>query len=242
MSRVYLVRHGQAGTRKAYDSLSELGRKQARLLGEHFLAEGIRFDAVYRGAMSRQNSTALEVKAAYDEAGVPFPEPVLEPGWNEFDLDHIYKGLAPKLCADDSEFRSQYEEMAAEACAAENSPDAQVTRRWMPCDTTVVRAWITEQYEYEGESWKAFRERVARTRERMQPVSRESNIAVFTSATPIGIWTALSMEIEDHRAMKLAAVMHNTGYTVIRLHGDEVRLHAFNAVPHLNSPELRTLR
>ncbi len=239
MSRVYLVRHGQAGTRKAYDSLSDLGRRQARLLGEHFLAEGIRFDAVYRGAMARQKSTAEEVKAVYDEAGVPFPQIELEPGWNEFDLDHIYKALAPKLCAEDPQFARDYAEMVAQARAAEDSADAAVNRRWLPCDTTVVQAWILERYAYEGESWQAFRARVADCRNRM---AGAENIAVFTSATPVGIWTALSMEIEDHRAMKLAAVVQNTAYTVIRLLGDGVRLHAFNAVPHLGSPELRTHR
>lgn len=242
MSRIYLVRHGQAGTRKAYDSLSDLGRLQARLLGEHFLAEGIRFDAAYRGAMSRQQSTAAEVKTVYDAAGVPFPEPVLEPGWNEFDLDHIYRSLAPKLSADDADFRRDYESMVADARAAEASPDAAVNRKWMPCDTAMVQAWILGRYAYEGESWNAFRERVARTRLTMPASHPDTNIVVFTSATPVGIWTALSMDIEDHRAMKLAAVVHNSAYTVIRLHGDQLRLHTFNAIPHLVDAALRTHR
>jgi broad specificity phosphatase PhoE len=86
VSRVYLVRHGQAGTRKAYDSLSELGRRQARLLGEYFVREGIRFSAAYSGALVRQQETAAEVKAVYREADACFPEIVREPGWNEFDL------------------------------------------------------------------------------------------------------------------------------------------------------------
>ncbi len=43
MSRIYLVRHGQAGTRKAYDAFSDLGRRQARLLGEYFVSEKIHF-------------------------------------------------------------------------------------------------------------------------------------------------------------------------------------------------------
>ena len=58
LSRVYLVRHGQAGTRKAYDSLSELGRRQARLLGEYFVSEKIQFAAAYSGALVRQQETA----------------------------------------------------------------------------------------------------------------------------------------------------------------------------------------
>jgi broad specificity phosphatase PhoE len=242
LSRIYLVRHGQAGTRKSYDSLSDLGHRQSRLLGEYFLKEGIRFDAAYRGAMSRQEKTAAEVKAVYDEAGVPFPEIQLEPGWNEFDLDHIYRAMAPQYAAADAEFRGEYEAMVAAARAAENSPEANINRRWMPCDTKMVRAWIEDRFPFEGESWMAFRERVAARRHSIAPIRPDANIVVFTSATPIGVWTALSMEVEDHRAMKLAGVIQNTAFTVIRLHGSELRLHAFNAVPHLPSPELRTHR
>ena len=71
LSRVYLVRHGQAGTREAYDSLSALGKRQARLLGEYFLSEGIEFAAVFSGTLARQAQTALEVKAACHDAGAP---------------------------------------------------------------------------------------------------------------------------------------------------------------------------
>ena len=30
---------------------------------------------------------------------------------------------------------------------------------------------------------------------KLEPAERDANIVVFTSATPIGIWTALAMEI-----------------------------------------------
>ncbi len=73
MSRVYLVRHGQAGTREAYDSLSELGRRQARLLGEYFVSEGIQFAAAYSGALVRQQETACEVSAVYERSGRRLP-------------------------------------------------------------------------------------------------------------------------------------------------------------------------
>ena len=56
MSVLYLVRHGQAGTREDYDSLSHLGRTQARLLGEYFKAQEISFAAAYSGSLARQSS------------------------------------------------------------------------------------------------------------------------------------------------------------------------------------------
>jgi broad specificity phosphatase PhoE len=106
----------------------------------------------------------------------------------------------------------------------------------------MVEAWLLEKFPCEGESWKAFRERVASRRHSIGPIQEDANIVVFTSATPIGVWTALSMDVHDHRAMKLAGVIQNTAYTVIRLHGSELRLHTFNAVPHLPAAELRTHR
>ena len=146
------------------------------------------------------------------------------------------------LCAEDPEFERQYQELVAQARAAAEQPEASVNRRWLPCDVQVVRAWIRGQHAYEGESWRAFRERVIGCRLRLDPTERDANIVVFTSATPIGIWTALAMEIHDERAMRLAGVLHNTSCTVMRLHDGDLRLHSFNAIPHLSEPGLRTYR
>jgi broad specificity phosphatase PhoE len=242
VSRVYLVRHGQAGTRETYDSLSDIGRRQARLLGEYFVSENIHFAAAYTGALVRQQETACEVSAVYREAGVSFPEVVREPAWNEFDLAHVYRAIAPRLCAEDPEFARQYEELVAEARAAAEQPEAPVNRRWLPCDVKVVQAWIRGRHAYDGETWPAFRERVVACQLKLEPMEPDANIVVFTSATPIGIWTALAMEIHDDRALRLAGVLHNASCTMIRLHDGALRLHYFNAIPHLIEPGLRTYR
>ncbi len=242
MSRLYLVRHGQAGTREAYDALSEVGRRQARLLGEYFVSEGIQFAAAYSGALARQQETAAVVRDVYREAGSDFPEIVSEPGWNEFDLAHVYDALAPRLCEEDPEFARQYQELVAQARAAAEQPEASVNRRWLPCDVKVVQAWMQGRHAYDGESWMAFRERVAGCRDKLAPAESDANIVVFTSATPIGIWTALAMEIHDERALRLAGVLHNASYTLLRCYDGQLRLHSFNAIPHLCEPGLRTYR
>jgi broad specificity phosphatase PhoE len=242
LSRVYLVRHGQAGTRQAYDSLSDLGRRQARLLGEHFVREGIRFSAACTGALERQRQTAAEVGAAYTERGVEFPTVGVEKGWNEFDLDHVYRELAPVLCEEDAEFRREFEAMRAEIHLAGEQHDAEVNRRWTPCDVKLMQAWIRGHNRYNGETWEAFRRRIMDCRGTLaSQADNGHNVVVFTSATPIGIWTAFGMDIDDHRAMRLAGVLLNASYTVMRVRGEQLRLHTFNAVPHLDSA-LRTYR
>ena len=44
LSAVYLIRHGQAGPRNDYDRLSDLGQRQAELLGAKLVAQRIRVD------------------------------------------------------------------------------------------------------------------------------------------------------------------------------------------------------
>jgi broad specificity phosphatase PhoE len=242
LSRVFLVRHGQAGTRKAYDALSDSGRLQARLLGEYFAAEGIHFATAYSGELARQQQTAEEVREAYREAGAAFPDVVAQSGWNEFDLDHVYQTLAPMLCAEDAGFQKEYEDMVTQARIAAEQPEAQINRRWLPCDKKLVHAWIQGKHPYPGESWQAFRARVTACRVMLEEGDRDQNVVVFTSATPIAIWIALAMEIEDVRVMRLAGALHNASCSVIRLIDGELRLHSFNEVPHLRSPDLRTYR
>ena len=242
MSSVYLVRHGQAGTRDAYDLLSELGRRQSRLLGEYFLSQGMEFTAAYAGAMLRQQQTAAEVRMAYTSARIPFPEIIIDSQWNEFDLAHVYRELAPLLCEADPEFREEYDELRRQVRQSAGNHDAEVHRRWRPCDTKVVEAWIAGRFSYSGETWNQFRGRVAACRQLFSNAPREANILAFTSATPAAILTGLALDISDGRVRQLAGVLHNASYTVLRQRGDQVHVFQFNAVPHLREPGLRTHR
>lgn len=242
MRSLYLVRHGQAGTRDNYDSLSDLGLQQSRLLGEYFLSQGIEFNAAYSGAMLRQQQTAAEVRAVFMKAGVHFPEVIIDHDWNEFDLAQVYRELGPLLCEADSEFRREYEEMRQQIKESAGDREAQVHRRWRPCDTKMVEAWIAGRFPFGGETWTQFRQRVAGCRLKLSDSSRQANTLAFTSATPTGILTGLALDASDLRMRQLAGVLHNASYTVLRQRGEQLQLFQFNAVPHLGTPELRTHR
>lgn len=242
MSNVYFVRHGQAGTRDSYDSLSDLGKRQARLLGQHLVAQGVEFDAAYAGGLVRQQETAAEVAAVYEEAGLAFPDLTVDAGWNEFDFHHVYREIAPLMCEEDEEFRRDYEEVAAEVSASAGNHAADVHRRWRASDTKVMDAWIGGRYPYAGESWEQFVARVSACHLKRTDGRPRANVAVFTSAMPTAVWTARALEASGEQIARLAAVLLNTSYTVLQLRADEMLLFTFNAVPHLHTPELRTRR
>jgi len=238
MSNIYLIRHGQAGTRHHYDTLSTLGRQQARLLGEYFAAHGIEFHAAYSGGMSRQEQTAAQVAGAFRDAGKPFPDIEPHDAWREFDLDHVYRAMAPQLCAADPDFKAEYEAQREQARGAADDETADVHRRWTPCDMKIVEAWLHAKFPYDGESWNAFQQRVATA-----PLPESGgNIAVFTSATPTAIWAGRALDIHDTRALRIAGVLHNASITVLRVRAGQVRLFSLNEAPHLTRPEWRTHR
>lgn len=92
MSVIHLVRHGQAGpSRAAYDQLSELGERQARLAGEGLAARGVTPDVLVTGTMRRQQLTGSRLwEAAGWESDVS-----TDAGWNEYDHDAIIEAYKP---------------------------------------------------------------------------------------------------------------------------------------------------
>ena len=70
MSHVTLVRHGQANTHAkdeiSYDQLSDLGRQQARWLGDHLRGTGDVFARAYSGTLQRHRETAAEMGLALE--------------------------------------------------------------------------------------------------------------------------------------------------------------------------------
>jgi broad specificity phosphatase PhoE len=242
LSNIHLVRHGQAGTREAYDSLSKLGRQQSQLLGGYFLAQRLEFAVVYSGALQRQLQTASGVKSVYDQADVAFPAITVDDQWNEFDLTGIYRELGPKLCEIDEEFRIEYEEMRLEVKQNIGVINAEVHRQWRACDTKMVDAWISGRLSYSGETWSQFRERVRTCLLKVERLPARANVLVSTSATPTGVLTALALGLDDTRVRQLAGVLYNSSYTTLRLRDGRLQMFQFNAVPHLTTPELRTFR
>jgi broad specificity phosphatase PhoE len=87
MSTLTVVRHGQARPfQKNSDSLSETGEQQARALAEYWKREGIEFDEILSGSLTRHCQTAA--------LAVDRPARIV-PDWNEYDAEGIMRGYPP---------------------------------------------------------------------------------------------------------------------------------------------------
>lgn len=233
MSYLYLLRHGQAGTRDDYDKLSELGREQATLLGRHLADQGVQPVAILAGELRRQQETAQCVAEAFPGAKVE-----TAPAWNEFDLDAVYTGIAPQLALEDEDFRRHWDELQATVSGG----DMSIHRRWTKADTTVVRAWVLGLYQYQGESWTQFCARVQGGLRLLEAREDDKAILVSTSATPAAICIGRALELTPRHVMRLAGITLNASYSVVRQRGEDLALVTFNAIAHLSEPRLRTYR
>lgn len=234
MSSLFLFRHGQAGLRDNYDTLSDLGRRQTRLLGEHLAESNASFTTLFTGALIRQQETAAQLRAAHPD----LPAPTVDKQWNEFNLDEVYREIAPLLAADDAEFRHGYEQLMRESTDATSG----VHRRWTSTDIAVVRAWIAGRYKTHTESWIEFKQRVGGALQTIASLGPGESVAVSTSATPIGVWMGLAMHLADREIMRTAGALYNSSITSFRLRDGELSLFSFNGIPHLKHPDLRTFR
>ena len=187
---------------------------------------------MYSGELRRQRETATNVVKALDtEVQLQF-----DPRWNEFDLDDVYRKIAPQIAAVDETFRVGYEQMMATV----HDPDAMMHRAHSSLDVTVVRAWIANQFSYDGESFVAFAERIHAALESLK--GSTGPVAVFTSATPTGLAIAAALGLPIHQSMKLAGVTYNSSISTLRIHPQGNTLFSFNGVPHLAESRLRTFR
>ncbi|HMG33477.1 MAG TPA: histidine phosphatase family protein [Blastocatellia bacterium] len=238
MSYVYFIRHAQAGSRDNYDLLSDLGKQQARLLGQHMAEHGIDLDAVFCGDMRRQRETAEIATEELARSGHGPRDVTVDNRWNEFSLISVYRAIAGRMMAENPEFECDYKEMQDMVRRDPHATGGATGR----CDAAIIRAWIENRYpDYDGESWMAFKARVQACSRDLQLKEYPRAVAVFTSATPVAIQAAIALGIPDERLLSILGVIYNSSVTVIRSRDPEPRLFTFNATPHLK-PSQRTFR
>jgi broad specificity phosphatase PhoE len=239
LSWLYLVRHGQAGTRIDYDTLSDVGVDQARRLGKHLQSQKLDLTRIIAGALKRQQETARIVETMFRAGGLAVPTVEIDPEWNEFDLDAVYREIAPMLAQEDTEFK---EHMAQMELVLEDT-DHPVHRKWTQGDIAVIRAWMDGRFPVKStESWIEFQGRIGGAFERMISQAGRGNVMVFTSATPVGIAMSRVLGLEPRDAMRLAGSLMNTAVSTVRHRPGDLSMFNFNTVGHLPDPRHHTFR
>lgn len=240
--KLWLIRHGQASFGETeYDRLSRLGMEQSRILGAHFARTGLRFDAVYAGAMQRQRDTARLVLEGH---APPPPTPTIRSEFNEYDFKAIIRAHLPGLVAELG--------LPDDILATSRGN----RKAFQTLFTTLYSRWVAGTDD--SPDIESYRQYIFRIEKGLRLVARNGrpgqNIAIFTSGGVICAAMQLALALPDAIATELGWRIRNTSVSLFTARPGpgagaafppRCRLMSFNSTAHLDltgNPDLATYR
>jgi len=205
MSKITLIRHGQASFgAKNYDLLSDIGRQQALALGEYFLQQGIGFDQIIHGDMSRQTETAQIMAKTCRFSG----NLITDSGANEFDSDRLLDYYLPKL-AEKSEQLNQL--IHSEQSWFNQPQDFEFIYRQL------IKLWQQDK-NCPFESWNLFNQRIMTTLNQIKDKSSTNQkVALVTSGGLISITMQSILGFDNHTFIDMNLAINNASLTEISI-------------------------
>lgn len=223
MGQIYLIRHGQASFGGAnYDQLSELGVKQAGMLGDWFAQCSQGFHRIVTGSMQRHQQTADACLARLPAALLVGAERSVDAGFNEYDHHEVLIRYRPEF-DDRVAFRRFFAETQNARYVFQDIFQAAMAR------------WMHGGHDAEySEPWPEFRGRCLAAFERLISSSGQSqSIAVFTSGGTIATLCQHFLGLEDRQVAELNWTLVNGAVTKLLYRPGKVTLSYLNNYSHL---------
>lgn len=229
MSRIILVRHGQASWgKKDYDKLSDLGHEQAKVVGRELADRGIMPTRVISGSMRRQRDTAADL---VDAAGWSL-EPVADSAWDEYAHAAILTAYKPA-----------YRSMTV--MKADLARTMRPHKAFDEMYAVATERWVAGEHAADyDEPFVAFGDRVLSG---LTPVAenlgRGETVVVVSSAGAISWVTASLLGGGSPVWTQLQRVIANTSLTTLSVGATGPVLRTFNDTSHFErTPDLLTIR
>jgi broad specificity phosphatase PhoE len=238
MGRLLLIRHAQASfLEQNYDKLSPIGETQALRLGQQWTRQRILFDAVCSGPRVRHKETAKIVAAAYHHAGIPFPQPLEIPEFDEYRAEAVLEQGLPRLVESDSEVRRLHR-------AFQNSSGSDRQANFEKMFEMLITKWVDGEVVLPAvESWREFCARADRgLSQYMSANGRGQQLAIFCSAGLIGVAMGRALQLSSQHALRTTWMVRNGSFSEFLFSQDRFTLSTFNSFPHLDDVSLLTYR
>lgn len=241
MTTLLFARHGQASFgQENYDQLSDLGSKQAHLLGAQYAGLQRQIDGLMTGTLSRQRDSAKYFLQGYqagleglqqandDSNFTDLAQPQVLAGLNEFNHEDIFIKSNPK-------FATQAGVMAE----VNKSPEPM--GRLAELFYESMQRWHSGDFDEDYlESWPAFNARVQQTLQDIIALTHNfdspKTLLIFTSGGVIAALTAALLgegKPDSQAAFRITPSLVNTGVTSISLKEGKPRLLSLNEHTHL---------
>ncbi|MDO8862581.1 histidine phosphatase family protein [Haliea sp. E1-2-M8] len=215
MATLYLFRHGQASFgAHDYDKLSDLGCRQAEVLGHYLRDQGIQLDASYSGGLLRQRETAALALASQPRE-VPHH---IDERFDEVRNDEQIKHLVPTVATTNPRIKALVDQGLSSSKDYQKVIEAVFTHWVSPaCDEPRIQSWA----EYSGAVSAAFRDVIAAQ-------GSGKTVGVFTSGGTIATIVSQVLGLSGEHAYKFYEPIFNCSVTQLFYSGDKVSLSYFN--------------
>ncbi|HET9409004.1 MAG TPA: histidine phosphatase family protein [Candidatus Sulfotelmatobacter sp.] len=235
MSRIILVRHGQASfLEQNYDRLCATGEEQARRLGEFWARRGVVFHRAWTGPRQRQIETGRIVAEAYRRAGREFSELEIMSEFDEYCGEAVLKVGVPELSEKCERIRCLQQEFA-------DAEEPAVRRhRFQKLFETVISKWVAGELNISDiESWPNFCARVNDgLAKAVNGGTRGGTHVIFTSGGPIGVAMQRALHLSHADTLQLTWMSRNTSFSEFLGSGERFTVSCFNSHPHLDDDSL----
>ena len=236
MASLFIVRHAQASfLAENYDLLSPIGEAQSRLLGEYWAARNLCFDRVCAGPRVRHRDTVKCVRAAYERAGLGFPEVQVIPDFDEYPAEAVMKFGLPLLLEADP----RVQDLHAAFLHSDQPHDRRAT--FQRLFEVVVAQWAHGGLQLEGvETWPEFCFRVNAGLN--QFLSAGGCAAIFTSGGPAAVALQRALDLSPQRTLQASWMVRNSSWSEFVYSANRFTLGSFNAHGHIAEPSHLTYR
>jgi broad specificity phosphatase PhoE len=221
MASIYVIRHGQASFgADNYDKLSELGCRQAEVLGHYLRDCDIQFDAVYSGDLQRQRKTAL---LAIKSQGRNV-EHVIDGRFNEIRNDEQLEKLLPRVSQSNEAIRALVDRGLSSSKDYQKVIEA-VFSHWVSpaCDEPEIESWQT----YSGNVRSALEEVITTQ-------GSGKTVGIFTSGGTIATMVAQVLGLDGSQTYAFYEPVINCSVTRLFYSGTKVSLSYFNDHSYLD--------
>lgn len=221
MASIYVIRHGQASFgEENYDKLSDLGCRQAEVLGHYLRDCEINFDAVYSGDLQRQQKTA-RLAIASQPGRVAHQ---IDPRFNEVRNDEQLEALVPGIVKTNPSIRALMER------GLSSSKDYQKVIE------AVFNHWVSPQCEEPGiQSWEDYSGKVrAALAEVIAAQGSGKTVGIFASGGTIATLVAQVLGLGGEQTYAFYEPVINCSVTRFFYSGSKISLSYFNDHSYLD--------
>ena len=212
MPEIYFIRHGQASFgSENYDNLSNLGKRQSKIVGSYFKKIDLTFDRIISGTLNRQLQTCNHIIKEISFSNDPEKTILL----NEYNVRSVLLGyVGNRDLTKEEKFDEKIHFILLKKA---------------------ITAWSKNKIKLaKADTWVNFQKRGLDVLNNVSKFNNKRTL-VISSAGTISMIIAQILELPERQFVNFHLQLYNTGFSKVIFDKNGAYLSLFNSVAHLEN-------